>query len=161
MASSHAWVRMPSMSESVWAYRLSPAPEIRHHCRAKMSGWKASMNDSMSSASEAGLPPVLSAEKQNGTPLSVFRRKSKEVMLLSLTLAVTLQPYCAATWIMVCKIMSVHVYVCHVRHGGGRPNFSVMSAVAVVPRLTYWVNHKGVSKSLEASHRLSALWGMG
>ena len=136
MASSHARVRMPSMSESVCAYRLSPVPEIRHHCRAKMSGWKASMNDSMSSTSEAGLPPVMSAEKQNGTPLSVFRRKSKEVMLLSLTLAVTLQPHFAATWIMVCKIMSVHVYVCHVRHGGGRPNFSVMSAVAVVLRLT-------------------------
>ena len=37
----------------------------------------------------------MSAEKQNGTPLSVFRRKSKEVMFPSLTLAVTLQPHCA------------------------------------------------------------------
>ena len=35
----------------------------------------------------AGGIRVMSAEKQNGTPLSVFRRKSKEVMLLSLTLA--------------------------------------------------------------------------
>lgn len=48
----------------------------------------------------------MSAQKQNGTPRRVFRRKSKAVRLPSATMTVTLQPHIPAICMIVCNVIS-------------------------------------------------------
>lgn len=78
-AKSHASVRMASISLTACRKREgATAPDRTIHSEAQVSGSMASTKDSISFTRLLTLPSFISAVKVNGTPLKVFRWKSKK-----------------------------------------------------------------------------------